>query len=99
VFDAMTLHGSRMLSLGAFKRAIGATELERAPGPAGGAERHVFVEGEPLPRLHEVIDLLVDEALRRAEGKQTIASRLIGISQPALSKRLAKRTRRRNDPL
>ena len=99
VFDAMTLHGSRMLSLGAFKRAIGATEVERAPGPAGGAERHVFVEGEPLPRLHEVIDLLVDEALRRAEGKQTIASRLIGISQPALSKRLAKRTRRRDDPL
>jgi hypothetical protein len=96
----MTLHGSRMLSLDAFKRAIGASAaVERAPGPAGAAERRVFVEGEPLPRLHEVIDLLVDEALRRAEGKQTIASRLIGISQPALSKRLAKRTRTPHDPL
>jgi DNA-binding protein Fis len=34
------------------------------------------------------MDLLVEEALRRAQGNQTIAARLLGISQPALSKRL-----------
>ncbi|HXV22616.1 MAG TPA: helix-turn-helix domain-containing protein [Desulfuromonadales bacterium] len=32
--------------------------------------------------------MLVEEALRRARGNQTLASRLLGISQPALSKRL-----------
>ena len=39
---------------------------------------------------HEIDDLLIAEALKRAEGNQSIASRLIGISQPALSKRLKK---------
>jgi DNA-binding protein Fis len=34
--------------------------------------------------------LLIEEALRRCEGNQSIASRLLGISQPALSKRLKK---------
>jgi DNA-binding protein Fis len=34
--------------------------------------------------------LLVEEAMRRAAGIQSIASRLLGVSQPALSKRLKK---------
>ena len=34
--------------------------------------------------------MLVAEAMRRAQGNQSIASRLLGISQPALSKRLKK---------
>jgi DNA-binding protein Fis len=38
--------------------------------------------------LSGAVDLLVEEALRRAQGNQTIAARLLGISQPALSKRL-----------
>jgi DNA-binding NtrC family response regulator len=91
-FDAMTLHESRMLSMDAFKRAIGDRSPRVPSAPDGEVrERRVFVPDEPLPALHEVVDLLIDEALRRSEGKQTIASRLIGISQPALSKRLRKR--------
>jgi DNA-binding protein Fis len=34
--------------------------------------------------------MLVAEALRRANGNQTIAARLLGISQQALSKRLSR---------
>jgi DNA-binding protein Fis len=41
-----------------------------------------------LPTFTEVIDLLVEEGMNRASGNQTIAARLLGVSQPALSKRL-----------
>jgi len=97
-YDAMTLHQSRMLSLDSFKRATAGHAAARAV-TAASAPRRVFVESEPLPTLHEVVDLLVEEAMRRAEGKQSIACRLLGISQPAISKRLRLlRARRAQEP-
>lgn len=85
-YDAVSRHKSRMLSMEAFKRAIDqADDSEVLP-----KERQVFATDESLPSLHDVADLLVEEAMRRAEGNQSIACRLIGISQPALSKRLKK---------
>ena len=44
-----------------------------------------------LPTLDEAQDALVDEALRRAEGNQGIAARMLGLSRQALNKRLARR--------
>lgn len=44
-----------------------------------------------FPTLQEVEDALVDEALRRVDYNQTAASRLLGISQSTLSRRLASR--------
>ncbi|MBR9885157.1 MAG: sigma-54-dependent Fis family transcriptional regulator, partial [Oceanospirillales bacterium] len=86
VYDAMSVHRSRMLSMDVFKRAIDAEAAESLEEAT--ATRTVFMPDEPLPSLHEVADLLVEEAMRRAEGNQSIASRLLGVSQPALSKRL-----------
>ncbi|MBV1790806.1 sigma-54 dependent transcriptional regulator [Marinobacterium sp. D7] len=85
VYDAMSVHRARMLSMEVFKRAIDAHLDE---GEVVAEERAVFVPDEPLPSLHDVTDLLVQEAMRRAEGNQSIAARLLGVSQPALSKRL-----------
>jgi len=85
-YDAMSQHKSRMLSMDVFKRAID----QVVPSEVTTKDRHVFSPEEPLPALQEVADLLVEEAMHRAEGNQSIASRLIGISQPALSKRLKK---------
>lgn len=98
-FDAISLHRSRMLSMEAFKRAI---EQGGGQAPAVDAEaprRPAFAPDEPLPTLHEVADLLVTEAMRRAEGNQSLAARLLGISQPALSKRLKRRRQDDGDPL
>jgi DNA-binding NtrC family response regulator len=90
VYDAMSLHESRMLSMESFKRAMdkqGFNPIERSAAAAAGS---VFVSSQALPAAREIMDLLVAEAMKRAEGNQSIAARLIGVSQPALSKRLKK---------
>jgi DNA-binding NtrC family response regulator len=91
VYDAMSVHKEKMLSMDIFKRAMDLQALHKTEEDhATPREQRVFISTEPLPALHDVTDLLVVEAMKRAEGNQSIAARLIGISQPALSKRLKK---------
>jgi len=93
VYDAVSLHQGRLLSLESFRRATGLGQ--ESPPPRAEAE-NPFLGLDRLPTLAEARELLVGEALRRAEGNQSIASRLLGISQPALSKRL--KSGRRESP-
>lgn len=51
-------------------------------------------EWKVLPAIKEAEQLLVDEALRRSNGNQTIAAQLLGMTRAALNKRL---TRARQD--
>lgn len=92
IFDAVSTHKSKMLSLDSFKRKIGAMTLASNTHEITDAEddENVFVASKSLPSIHDVTDLLVGDAMKRADGNQSIACRLIGISQPALSKRLKK---------
>ncbi|WP_191603155.1 sigma-54-dependent transcriptional regulator [Marinomonas algicola] len=48
----------------------------------------VFPNSSKLPTLSALADQLVEEAMRRSNNNQSIASQMLGISQPALSKRL-----------
>lgn len=87
-YDAISQHRGGVLSMESFRRALDLTEpasLEPAPGSA-----LLFPTDQPLPTLQQASEMLVAEAMRRAQGNQSIASRLLGISQPALSKRLKK---------
>ena len=87
-YEAMSLHRSRMLSMEVFRRVL---DQGAAPPESEAHSEHVLFDPEqPLPTLQEVGDLLVCEAMRRAQGNQSLASKLLGISQPALSKRLKK---------
>ena len=52
-----------------------------------GARRFSF--SEPFPMLREVEQFLIDEALERSGGNQTVAARMLGISQSTLSRRLS----------
>jgi DNA-binding NtrC family response regulator len=86
VYDAVSVHTDRVLSMDTFLRAIGQREAQPAGGDAG--DRNPFSGLDRLPGMDEALELLVREAMARADGNQTIAARLLGISQPALSKRL-----------
>lgn len=77
------------LSLELFRRHVagsGASELLSK----ADTEVPLLVMPGRLPTLSEARDQVIQEALRRANGNQTIAARLLGISQPALSIHLKK---------
>lgn len=88
VFDAMSMHKSRMLSMDAFKRAMDGHSAVKDSGVVPNDS--LFNSDAQLPPLKEVSSLLVQEAMKRSKGNQSLAARLLGISQPALSKRLKK---------
>ena len=93
VWDAVRVHKSRMPSMAIFRLATGGglpAPVPEPPGERDGDLPGVFIPGQPLPSVHDVVDLLVREAMARSGNNQSIACRLIGISQPALSKRLKK---------
>ncbi len=90
IYDAVSVHRDRVLSMESFIRAIG------SDGEAEGGEVHLpgesmFKGMEKLPTITDTVEQLIAEAMERAVGNQTIAARLLGISQPALSKRLSRR--------
>jgi DNA-binding NtrC family response regulator len=93
VFDAVSRHKSGRLSLDPFRSHI-KRQQDRESISSGAAPRSEgdpaapITFGEQLPTLKEAAQLLVEEAMQRAHGNQTIAAGLLGISQQALSKRL-----------
>lgn len=89
VFDAMSVHRSKILSMDSFKKAINFSEKAVDKG-VNHRQALSFSPDDPLPSLTELGELLVTEAMTRAKGNQSIAAHLLGISQPALSKRLKK---------
>ena len=54
-----------------------------------GAETQRFSFAEPFPMLRDVERFLIDEALERSDGNQTVAARMLVISQSTLSRRLS----------
>lgn len=85
IYDAVSVHRDHILSMETFQRAIGRAD---SSAPAIALEGNPFTCLDRLPTFPEATSLLVSEAMTRAHGNQTIAARLLGISQPALSKRL-----------
>ena len=90
IFDAVSSHASGKLSMDSFKFHLS----KRSPGDA---ENSTLKNGDlisfshQLPTLKQIEQLLIDEALRRASGNQSIASLSLGISRQALNKRLKKK--------
>lgn len=90
VFDALSKHGSRTLSMDVFKQYIEkrlGTSLD-APKPVVGET--VFSVLSVLPTLKESSSLLVKEALHRSQGNQAIAAGMLGVTRQALNWRLKK---------
>ena len=94
VFEAVSLHQTGKISMEAFKKAIGHGPCVPDPRHGGTASVDESLPllsfSERLPTIEEAANLVVEEALRRARNNQTIAAGLLGITRPALSKRLKK---------
>ncbi len=86
IFDAVTRCTSNILSVSLIK-GIEGRQQESGPLQRNYAA-NIFESVDSLPTIHQAVGILVTEAMKRAGGNQSIASRLLGISQPALSKRL-----------
>jgi len=92
VFDAVSRHRGGKLPMDSFKKAIGNTVVTTSDLDLSNQQsaEPLLSFHDKLPTLTEASTLLVEEALKRAQNNQTIAAELLGITRPALSKRLKK---------
>ncbi|KAA0891362.1 sigma-54-dependent transcriptional regulator [Oryzomonas rubra] len=88
VYDAVSVHNDRMLTMEPFVSAIERAQEDTGPAGVTAAKQNPFAGFEELPTFGDAAGFLVMEAMNRAGGNQTLAARLLGISQPALNKRL-----------
>jgi transcriptional regulator with PAS, ATPase and Fis domain len=88
VFDAVSKLSSGTLSLAPFREVIGRGTAE--PGDVRLGSAVTFPDH--LPTIKEATELLVQEALKRANGNESIAAGLLGISHQALNKRIRRET-------
>lgn len=89
VYDAVSIHESGILSMEVFKNRIGTRSLslfEESSENRSSEEALSF--GENLPTLKEAEELLISEALKRANGNQGIAAQILGLTRTALNNRL-----------
>lgn len=93
IFDAVSRHKGRVLSTQRFRDHIAhrtASTLETTATKQGKGLNMVFPK--PMPTLKQVAHLAVQEAMKRSEGNQNIAARMLGITPQALSRRLRGKT-------
>ena len=89
LFDAVSRHTAKVLSLNSLKRHIleGHKDMSLSDQPDSEETTYLRFPSE-LPTIKETTRLLVAEAMKRAGGNQSLAARMLGVTQQALSKRL-----------
>ncbi len=95
IFDALSNHRSKMLSMNFFKEYIEANreEILESKSLEIFSCDTPFAHFNQLPTLKEAQSFLVKEALKRAKGNQAIAASMLGITRQALNWRLKKEGR------
>jgi len=89
IHDAVSIHSAKMLSLDSFKLHITRAQENLKEITEMKPEFPLPVTfGEKLPTIKQATQMLVTEAMRRANGNQTLAANMLGISRQALSKRI-----------
>jgi len=89
--NALSRSTSRTLSLSYFKEYLQSNRAE-SDSEATEIELKVdnFILPDKFPKLKELEEYAVSEALRRSKGNQNFAARLLGLSPSALSRRIKK---------
>ncbi len=90
VYDAVSQHHQGIMALGVFANAVGLSGKKNSASLVLEATSEVAAMAFPekLPTLDQLAKQLIHEAMERAQGNQSLAARMLGISQPALSRRL-----------
>ena len=89
IVDAVSRHDKGILSTRSFKEYI-KSRYEEGGIEAIAGEVNEIIFPTVLPTIEEATEALVNEAMKRADGNQSLAARLLGISQQAVNKRLKK---------
>ena len=90
IFDCLSRHKAKTMSLDCFKEYIARKTRQDPDSPTElkhGGETP-FAALESLPTMKEVGNLLIDEALNRTNGNQSLAAEMLGITRQALNWRL-----------
>jgi two-component system, NtrC family, response regulator HydG len=89
VYDAVARHKSgKLLGVKSFRRTIKLQQVTGRHAEKTGSK--ILSTEERFPTLKEAERLHIEEALRRAGYNQGTAAALLGISRPALNRRLAR---------
>ena len=89
VHDAVSRHQAKVLSLDVFREHIcPGVQKRNDPAHCTEAASTLFASCQTLPTLNQATELLINEAMKRADGNITQAAAYLGISRQALSKRL-----------
>lgn len=91
IFDAVSKNKTGTIPLDTFQgRIFKDRSQSEQPSLTTGEEKNIFTRLEELPTLSEANQQLIKEAIHRGYGNQTLAARILGITQPALSRRLTR---------
>ena len=100
VHDAVSQHEGGVLSTRAIREMIDEDTSAPHGDAAHEASADSFADGlsgfQEFPTLKEMEQLMIAEALKRADGNQTVASRLLGLSRRSLNNGLS-RSRKSTD--
>ena len=87
VYDSVSRESSATIALVDFRAAVQRETLEAEDESAPA----MLSFPDKLPTLDQAAEMLIEEALSRSSGNQSIAAGLLGISHQALNKRLRQR--------
>ncbi len=90
IFDTLSAHQKKTLSLNRIKKYISQSHPTHRTNQLDKVSEDQVLFPSKLPKLKQIGDLLVREAMRRAQGNQSVAAAMLGISPAAISKRLKK---------
>ena len=90
IFNAVSSHKSGKLSMESFKAHIYQKHptLEAEPKQLLKEKKVLLSFSDQLPTLKQAEQLLIDEAMKRANENQSIAALSLGITRQALNRRL-----------
>jgi len=98
VFDAVARHVTGMLSMERFREVIGSRPALSCQDSllSQRLNNWLIESGGRFPKVREVEELLIDEAMKLAKGNQGVAASLLGFTRQTLNKRLKVRKEKNN---